>query len=900
MKDVRTKFMARLRSWWKALAHRSQMESELEAELRFHVESYAQDLVRQGIPREQALRQAKIELGATAVQKEELRSSVGLRSWDDFRADLRYAFRQLRHTPAFTVTVLLVLSLGIGANTAMFSIIDVTLLRWLPYSNPSRLVELTTADAKGAHSWVFYPDLKIWRAQSQNLESLAYYTPTEAFLETKGGQQQVSAYLVSANLFQVLGAQPKLGRAFLQEEETPGKGKVIVLSEPVWQAMFQADPNVVGKQVTLNDQPYTVVGVAPRRFEFPASDTLPQVWVPVEISAAQQTRNFSNNTFQTIARLRKGASVAGAQAELSGIQKQLFPFYSKGMLGELGPSQVLATRYPDTLVRDSRPALLALVAAVGIMWLIACANVANLMLARSMARQREIAVRGALGAGRWRIIRQLFTESLLLSMMGAACGLALAQLALRIFSKTLSAKLSLPEHLTPNPVVLAALLALSVVSALLFGLLPAWLAARTPLEHSLRQGSAQAGAGRGRHRLQQAMVMAEIGLSLVLLIACGLLLRTVFALRRVPLGFRTDHVLTVQPRLPRYKYRGVDANLAVYRPLLETIQQMHGVQAASLTTMVPLKSGYDMRLTLFVGKGDKAAKASTRIDAKLSSASPGLQNVLGFRMYKGRFFTEQDTPDSQLVAVVNKAFADLYSSQGDVMRDFTIGSTKDRQAKIIGVIDDLHQEAINRPSVPEIDFCATQLKPTDGFYQPTMQAHIELAIRTTNDPATFIPDLRRAMVEMNPDLQLSSFATMDQVVEDSMGSQLLAARLLELFAGSALLVALAGLYGLLTYLVAQRNRELGVRIALGAQRGAIIQMLLQQAGRLLVIGSVIGIVLAYFSSRLLASFLYGVKPHDAWTLAGVTALLLLCGLTAAYIPALRASRVDPLHALRGD
>ncbi len=634
---------------------------------------------------------------------------------------------------------------------------------------------------------------------------------------------------------------------------------------------------------------------------FPASDVRPQVWVPAEITPANQKRNFSSATYQTIARLKRGTTTPAVETELSGIQKRLAPLYSKELLGNLGPERVTVVRYRDTLVKDSRPALLALITAVAIMWLIACANVANLMLARGMARQREIAVRGALGAGRWRIIRQLFTESLLLSFVGAAFGLGLAQLVLRIFNQTLTTKLNLPDHLAPNPAVIVALLGLSVVSAILFGLLPAWLAARSPIESSLRQSSAQAGSSRGRHRLQQAMVVAEIGLSLVLLIACGLLLRTVFALRQVPLGFRTDHVLMVQPKLPRYKYRGLDTNATVYKPLLEKIQQMHGVQSASLTTIVPLKSGFDSQLSLYVGKGDKPGSMNmTRIDAKLRAASSGLQDVLGLRMAKGRYFNEQDTPDALPVAVVNKAFADLYSQNGDIMQGFSIGLGKDRQARIVGVIEDFHQASIDKPSAPEIDFCATQLRPTDGFYQPTVLAHVEFAIRTANDPATFIPDLRRAMVEMNPDLYLSSFETMDQVVEDSLGSQLLAARLLEIFAGSALLVALAGLYGLLSYLVAQRTRELGVRLALGAQRGAIIQMLLKQAGRLLLAGAVIGVVLAYFSGRLLSSFLYGVKSHDAATLTGVTAALLLCGLLASYVPALRASRVDPLQALRGD
>jgi predicted permease len=567
------------------------------------------------------------------------------------------------------------------------------------------------------------------------------------------------------------------------------------------------------------------------------------------------------------------------------------------MKAELPPTRAGAMRYRETLVKDSRTALFALIAAVSIMWLIACANVANLMLARGTARQREIAVRGALGASRWRVIRQLFTESLILSALGSAAGLALSQLVLGIFDHTLRTQLNLPGRLVPNPAVLGALLALTVLSAVLFGLFPAWLAARTPLEQSLRQSTTQAGGSRTRQRLQQAMVISEIGLSLVLLIACGLLLRTVFALRKVPLGFRTDHVLVLQPKLPRYKYRNIDTNRAIYQPLLQRVQALPGVSSATITTLLPLHKGFAAILTLNVQTDKKPTAPPLHIDAQLKAAGPELKDILGLRMVRGRFFSQQDTPDSQLVAVVNRAFAKLYMPAGDIM-NFGIGLGEGRQAKIVGVIDDFHQTSIDQPAFPEIDFCAPQLRATDGFYQPTLLAHVEIAMRTQTGPEQLVPALRRTMLEVNPDLQAGEIQTMEQVVEDSMGNQLLAAQLLEVFAGSALLVALAGLYGLLAYLVAQRTREMGVRIALGAQRHKIIEMLLGQAGRLLLSGVIVGIVLSYAAARLIASFLYGVKPHDVSNMLVVTALLLACGLAAAYVPARRASRVDPMEALR--
>jgi predicted permease len=879
------------------------MEEEIATELAFHIESYAGDLMRGGMAREEALRRARIELGGIAVQHERWRVSIGLRLWDDLCSDLRYALRQFRRAPAFKITVLSVLALGIGANAAMFSVIDATLLRWLPYHRPGQLVSLGATDAGGKPSWLFLADIEEWQRQTRTSAGIAYYADASAFVETPGGGRTLPTLQISPNLFAVLGVQPAMGRGFSSDEQTPGQGRVAVLSDSAWRSLFAADSAVLGKHFKLNDQTCTVVGVMPRHFLFPANENEAQIWVPAEISADSRKRSFSAGDFSVLARLRDGAALPAAIAEISGIQKQLVPLYDKKEMPFV-PSRVQGVPYRETLVQNVSPALKALSLAVGIIWLIACANVASLMLARGMSRQREIAVRGALGASRGRIVRQLFTESLLLSLAGATMGLSLSQVALRYFSRTLSARLNLPGPLVPNTAVLAALLGLSVLSAVLFGFFPAWLAARMPLEHSLRQGSAQAGQSRQRHRLQQAMVIAEIGLSLVLLVSCGLMLRTVFALRRVPLGFRTDHVLLLEPKLPSSRYPSVDVARAVYRPLLERVQQIPGVQAASLTTVVPLRKSFASSITFHVLRsytnGSQKVTEPVVIDAKLMASGPELQDVLGFRMYQGRYFNQQDTPDSPPVAVVNRAFANLYLPDGNIIDHFSVGLAKDRRAKIVGVMDDFHQASIDKPSAPEIDLCAAQLRAGDGLYQPTMLAHIELAIRTAREPASIIPDLRRVMTEVSPDLESSVIDTMDQVVEDSMGSQLLAANLLKLLAGSALVVALAGLYGLMMYLVTQRTQELGVRIALGAQRGNIIQMLLGQAGRLMLAGAGIGLVLAYFSTRMLASFLYGVSPHDARTMISVTALLILSGLLAAYIPARKASRLDPIQSLRGE
>jgi predicted permease len=889
---------SRIRSWWKALAHRSIHDGEMEAELQLHIESYAADLVREGARPEEAMRRARVELGSIAVQRENCRESLGLRMWDDLTGDVRYAFRQLRRTPAFSITVLVVLALGIGANAAMFSVIDATLLRRLPFDRPDELVTTTVYTAKGLPFWSSYPDIQEWRAESKTLASIGFYNPAEVYLDKPGVRQSLPSPMVSANLFSVLGARPVIGRSFSAEDQSAGHEKVAILSDAVWRALFSADRNIIGKQINLNDIPHTVIGVMPPRFAYPSNEMQPQIWRPVEITSKDQVRDFSSQSFSVVARLRPGVTVEMARTELSAIQHRLASLYTGYMKGNLAPSHVDVTSYRYTLVEHARPALIALIAAVAVIWLIGCANIANLLLARGMARQREIAVRGALGASRWRIVRQLFTESMVLSVSGTLLGLVLAQGTLHIFQTVLSAKLNLPLDLSPSSAVLLALLALSAVSAILFGFFPALLAVRMPLEFALRQSSAQAGVSRHRHRLQHAMVVIEVGLSLVLLVACGLLLRTVFELRRVPLGFRTHHVMLLEPKLPQYKTHGVDVTRAIYRPLLERIQQMNGVEAAAITTTVPLRHSFESTISFSTNSSEN--QPGTEFNAKLMASGPDLQKVLGFRMYQGRYFNEQDTADSQPVAVVNRAFANAYAPDGNIINKFKLGIGKGRMANIIGIMEDFHQTSVDQPAMPEIDLCAAQLVPTDGFYQPTLQAHLELAIRTSVAPQVFVPELRRTMIAMDADLEASKIETMDQVVEDSFGNQKLAAQLLEVFAATALLVALSGLYGLLSYLVSQRTRELGVRLALGAQRRNIMGMLLGQAGRMLFAGAATGLILAYASTRLLARFLYGVKPQDASTMAAVTVLLLVSGFVAAYLPARKAAHVDPMLALRGE
>jgi predicted permease len=815
--------------------------------------------------------------------------------------DLRYALRQLRRAPGFAFSVILVLALGIGANAAMFTVLESTLFRPLPYKHASRLVTLQTTTTQATGTLTRLADLQVWRERSRALEQIAYFDSGSAYLLSQNATQKIGAVVASPNLFGLLGTAPALGRTFTSDEQQPGKNQVAVLSDIVWHTQFHADPKVLGETVRIDNTPVTIIGVMPAGFSFPlASDQSPaQVWRPVSLEATDLGRGPLANGYQAIARLRDGARVEAASAELDAIQQQLIPLYPEKFAVNWAPAHVHAVDYRRSLTENNqRTALLALLGAVATLWLIACANVACLMLARTASRRRELAVRSALGATGWRIMRQTLVESLLLSVGGMTAGLAFAFLALRFFRHSLTTLLSPHLMLQPDGRVMAGLTGLTVLSAILFGLAPAWMASGTNVEQALRTDGAQAGTGRHQHRLQRILVVCELSLTLALLVSCGLLLRTVLALREVPLGFRTDHVFVLEPNLPGYKYDAIDINRTILKPLLARFEAIPGVNAAAVTTIAPLDTQFASQLSLDLTGNPKDVSI-----VSLQAAGPELQKVLRFGMVRGRYFNEQDTASDSVAAVVNTAFAKLYERyKGDVahlnFRMSANGSAKPRWIRIIGVVDDMHQVGIAEASFPEIDINAAQMRPEDGFYQPTLQAHVQILVRSNRDTRDLIPELQRTMVQFNPDLAGTDIRTMDQIVDDAMGSQLLAAHLLEALGALALIVALAGLYSLLAYLVTLRTRELGLRLALGAQREDILNLILRGAAILLVTGITFGIALSLLTARLLHSFLFGVKPYDPITLVSAPLLLILVGALAAWLPARRAAQLEPMQALR--
>jgi predicted permease len=705
----------------------------------------------------------------------------------------------------------------------------------------------------------------------------------------------------------MLGVHPMLGRAFSPEKPSFGPSRnsgTIVLSYAVWKEALGGNSEILGKTVHINDKSRTVIGVMPRGFDYPVgyafgSHNIAQVWTPVELGKTDQIRSYDANSFSVLARLRPGVTVQSASAEMSLIQKRVAQEWPSQQRER--HSGVRVERYEDTLVHaDVRKALFALLAASGVLWLIAGLNAANLLLARSTARQREFAMRGALGASRQRIVQQMLVEGFVLGMSAGLLGAGLAIGSVRLLGHELTQRLPLPVPAMPDARIIFALLGLTVVSALISSAWPAIMSARVPIEPALRQGSFQTGVGRSHHRLRGALVAIEIALSLTLLMGCGLLLRTIYALRGVPLGFRTDHILVAHLDVPawRYVHRNLTADL--FEPLLDRIQHLHDVESAGLMTEVPLGNtiniGMNMRMT------------GRNVIAYLKAATPDIRNVFGFRMAAGRYFDSSDTPTSQSVIVVNQAFARAYSPDqhnpaailGARLMGSDSGAKNSDSVRVVGVLADDHQSGIATDSQPEIEVPLSQTNPGSTFYDVLDTYSIDLAVRTTRPAGEIIPEVRDILRHASPELAESKVTTMSQIVEDSYGSQRMVAQLLEIFGGSALLLCIAGLYGLLTYVVNQRTRELGVRIALGAPRANVVWLVMRQAGVMLVVGVAVGSGLALASGRLARGFLYGVKADDAWTLAGAAVVLFVSGMLAAYLPARRAASVDPMEALRAE
>lgn len=884
----------------KMLFARGKAQSHLDDELQFHLEQQIAENLAAGMNPGHARTAALRAFGNPALLRDQAHANWSWNRLEIFLRDLRFAIRALRRNPGFTATIIGTMALGIGASAAMFTVVDHVLLRPLPYRDAGRLVVFEESDGSPGDWHSPWRDIEQWKTQSNSFSDIAFSTDLSGrnYLEGADAAQEVHAIQVSSNFFSLLGVEPVLGHGFFSTEPTfaPDKNAgTIILSDTIWREIFNADPNILGKTVRINNVSYTVAGVMPATFRYPV-DALPtpQVWLPIEFGDNDKTRTFEGSQYFPIGRLRNGVSLSTAAAEIALIQKRNVAQYTDEVLRH-DHSQVRVLRLVDSIIKgDVQKALLALLAASGILWLIASLNVTNLLLARNMTRQREIATRVALGASRRRVALQMFVEGFLLNGVAALLGIGLAIGSVKFLAHELSQALPIPAPAMPDSWILFALLGLTALSTLISTTWPAFLAVRTPVEPALRQGGLQAGTSRRQHRIRGLLVGVEIALSLTLLVTCGLLLRTIYSLRHIPLGFRTDHIIVANLSIPSFRYEDKNMTRVLYEPLLDRVQHLHGIDSAGLISTVPLGHTFLLHMELYM--------EGHPLVAFMKATTPDMQRVLGFQMAAGRYFNSGDVAGSQPVIIVNETFARRFAPDKhdprSLLGEKLLNLKKDAPMIIVGVLADEHQKTISDPAEPEIEVAIPQFGPDANLYPVLEGIGMDLALRTNRPASAVIPELRSILRQASPELQNATITTMDQVVEDSYGSQRLAAHLLEIFGGSALVLCIGGLYGLLAYVVSQRTRELGVRIALGAGRGTLLWMVMRQAGIMLVAGVSVGTALALASGKLVSRFLFGVSAHDAWTIAGAAILLLACGLLAAYLPARRAAGVDPMQALR--
>lgn len=877
----------------------------LSEELESHLQMDIADRVSRGEDPVVARQAAMREFGNMPLVQDVTRSSWGWLWLERLGQDLRFALRQMRRTPAFAVTIIATLALGIGAAAAMFTVVDRVLLHPVPYHDPSQLVTIAEGDGKSTQ-WNAPPWLDIvqWQKQSHSFAQIAFSGSAlegREYIAGTSGQLEIGASSISPNFFSTLGVKPLLGRDFLQEQQSYAPGKnagTILLSYAVWNEAFQRDPQIVGRAVQINDLSYVVVGVMPRGFLFPEeSRNQAQVWFPhAQLNADDAKRHAGMNRYAVIARLQPGVSLEAATSEMAMIQRRVAAQYSDTEMSQRY-SRVRLQHYTDTLTGEEvRKAVLALLAASLLLWLIAGVNAANLLLARSTVRQREIAVRGALGATPARLAQQVLVEALVLGGSAGLLGIGLAFISIRLLQHEITQRLQMPVSAVPHLGVLAVLLGLTLASVVLAAFWPGWMAAKTPIEPSLRQGSLQGGVARRHARTRAALVSIEIALSLLLLVGCGLLLRTIYNLRHVPLGFRTDHILVAHLSIPGYRFKGQNMTDKLYLPMLHRVESLQGVEAAGLVNQVPLGTTYRVQLSMYVN--------GREVIASFRAATPAIQHVFNLPMKAGRYFSSQDTATTEPVAVVNEAFAREYSpNQHDpsaILGTKLINLSKNVPTRVIGVLADTRQTKISLDSRPQLELCILQITPAVNFYDIIDGIAMDLAVLTSEPTAKMMPELRSILRQANPALANSTITTMDEIVADSYGSESLAAHLLGLFGATALLLSVVGLYGLISYVVSQRIRELGIRVALGASRANLLWLVLRQAAVMLGMGGAVGIGLALLSGRIVRGFLFGVQANDMWTLIGAALLLGGSGLAAAYLPARRAAGVDPMQALRAE
>jgi putative ABC transport system permease protein len=800
--------------------------------------------------------------------------------------DIRYALRLMQRNWGFTLIAVLSLSLGIGANTALFSVINAVLLRPLPFAEPDRLV-MIWEDA----TFIGFPqdtpapgNYADWKAQAQTFADMAARSNRSFNLTGDGEPEKVQAYEITANFFPLLGVQPILGRNFTEAEDQPGANKVAIISHSLWQTRYGGEAGILNRTLLLNDEKYTVIGVMPADFQF-GPDYI-RLWTPIAFTP-QDLANHGDHYLNVVGRLKPGVTVAQANAEIQAIMKRIAE-KNPEVSGQLG---ALVIPLHEQLTGKMGRSLWLLLGAVGIVLLIACANIAGLLLSRAATRQRELAVRTALGAGRWRIVRQLLTESIVLAGVGGGLGLLLASWSFALLQGMIPSEMKLATTLTMDMRVLLFSLGVSLLAGVLFGLAPAWQTSKLELTVALKQGSSRSGFGSGR-RLRHAFVVGEIALALVLLIGAGLLIQTLAKLHGQYASLRAESLLTLRTTLPENKYQEQPKRVAFYDQVLERVQALPGVTAAGYSTTVPLEwAGGANGITI----EGRQADANTNWNANHRQVSPAYLQTMGIMLRNGRYFTAQDNAQSEPVTIINETMARQYwPHENPLGKRFKNGPVDSRHPwlTIVGVVADVRQMGVDKPTKAEMYFPYRQIK-SHAFYAPR-----DLVIRATVEPTSLVAAVRAAIHAVDPNQPLANIRTMDSVLGEHTQVQQMGMLLLTAFAALALALAMLGIYGVLSYFVTQHTQEIGVRLALGADGRSIFALVLKRGLLLTGLGMGIGLAASLALTRLLRSLLFEVSAADPLTYIGVAVMLLTVAVLACALPARRAAKVAPMVALR--
>jgi len=883
-------------SWLRRLFTRNQMEAELDKELRFHLESQVTDKIRSGMTESEARRLTRFEFGGIEQIKEDCRESRGTMWVETLIRDFRFGLRRLLRTPGFTVIAVSVMALCLGAATSLFTIVRSVLLRPLPFRDPSRLVMVyehrrgAAEDPDSTYTWVAAADFYDWRSKTHGFEDMAMMTYGGFNLTGEHDElpEQVQAVAASWNWFQLLGVQPALGRAFTESEDQAGS-TVVMLTWSVFQRRFAGDARIVGRQIHLNGTPFTVVGVLPAWYTYPSAGI--QLWVPYRaFSTPELLEHHDWHQSQVVARLRPDVSLASALEQVRTVQYQLHLQYPRDPVSD----DVIPRPLNDDLAGNVKKPLNLMLYAVGCMLLIGCLNVANLLVARGAARQKEAAIRSALGAQRATLICEQMTESVLICAAGGLCGIFLSVLATRLLAHAWKG-LPTAQGIYIDGHVIAFACAIVFAAALLAGLLPSFSATGRTMMKAL-QTSARTGAGSvSRTLLRKSLLTAEIGITVVLLVAAGLLLRSFLRLRSADVGCITQDTLTLNYGLPAMKYDTPEKVNAFNETLLERLRAVPGVRAVALGTSLP-GAGYWGDCVFTVKEHPPLMPGDNMPDALIRWADPGYFTALGIPLIRGRFFTSGDRVSRSYKVIVSRLLAQQYLPGENpiggtlhVPAHFQPGMPNDVDYEIVGVVGDTLYQVGKLP------------KPT--MYFPILEGDqygAMLAVRTTTDPLQFSVTVQKQIASLNPELPVSNVLTMDQVIGKSLVDAGLAASLVLAFAVLSLLLASVGLYGVLSYLTAQRTTELGIRIALGAQRGQLLRLMLVDGLHPALLGAGFGLLASIGTARILQSMLFGTKPLDPVVLAGVIGTLLAVAVLACLAPAWRAARLDPMQALRSE